>query len=488
MYRILNEKEIEEQRQRIDDMSPEEYDQFVLSRGFDDTWFFADYFLETFGYIITEERVKNPWYFELIWSKLDAGEDINLILPRWHAKTTAVLIWILKQLCYAKVRKLLYIAAKTLWQQGIGKLRWELETNKEIRRLFGNLVPANSDNVKDKRLKRWRDSELELLNGTSVQTLSKWEKVRGQRPNKILFDDPQDNKEVKNRKLVKEFNERVFTSLYNTLLPGGSMCVLWTIIGKACLVLYLKNTKKRPTLERVACDENYNNVLRPEMWSAQSLRERKEGKMVINPDTGEEQRKEGIGTANFNQEFRNIPISSEDALIKDERIKYWTKDMFPERWDRIILGIDPAQKEKEASDPTGVCVVAFSGEKAFVFSSKSIKLSPMKNEAYIEEQYKLYNPDRVVKEDNVEAGITEHLKDKWLRVQSVTATVDKYTRLLEVAPKIEFGNVYFNTTWCGELIYQLTTYPDVEHDDEMDAFVRCLLSKKRTRAVWVKQV
>ncbi|MDR0607086.1 MAG: hypothetical protein LBG52_01750 [Candidatus Peribacteria bacterium] len=60
---------------------------------------------------------------------------------------------------------------------------------------------------------------IELTNGTTLKTMSKGQPVRGQRPSCIFIDDPQENKDVQSKQIVDKFNERIFTSLYNTLLP-----------------------------------------------------------------------------------------------------------------------------------------------------------------------------------------------------------------------------------------------------------------------------
>jgi len=60
-------------------------------------------------------------------------------------------------------------------------------------------------------------------------------------------------------------------------------------------------------------------------------------------------RKQGIGTAYFNQEFRNIPLNTADKTVKEEWIRYYVP---PLDFDYTILAIDPATKTKERSDFT----------------------------------------------------------------------------------------------------------------------------------------
>ena len=59
-------------------------------------------------------------------------------------------------------------------------------------------------------------------------------------------------------------------------------------------------------------------------------------------------------------------------------------------------------------------------------------------------------------------------------IESIWSHKDKHTRLLGVAGQIEVGDVYFLKDSQNSLIEQITQYPDVEHDDEMDALVFAL--------------
>jgi len=101
-----------------------------------------------------------------------------------------------------------------------------------------------------------------------------------------------------------------------------------------------------------ACDENFGNLLRPEKRSVEMLK-RKLKKM---------------GTASFNQEYRHIPMVSGERLVKEAWIKYW--ESIPKKFDRVIMSIDPAVKDGEANDFTGVCVVGVKGDKVFELYSE----------------------------------------------------------------------------------------------------------------------
>lgn len=441
---------------------------FIYAKAFYDRFFFVEYFLQPFTYIIEEARLECPPYFAELRDALDNWWDIDLIVPRWHAKTTGILIRILHSICYGTTKWILYIAKEKLWEKWMWRIRGEMETNQRILAFYWNLVPQNSDDLKDHHLKKRRNTFLEFTNGCRMQTLTMWQSPRGQRTNKVIIDDPQDNGDVVSKDRIEAFNTWVFTSLYNTLLPWWSMAVIWTIVWEMCLVKHLRDDKMRPTIEYQACDEEFNNILRPQMWTKEAL----------------EDRWKKLGSALFNQEYRNVPLARGNTLIRQEWIKVIKKEDLPKAWDKVLMWIDPAITEKESSDYTWWCVVWISWENKYVLASFQVRLTPVKNEEFILSKYNQYNPDYVVKEDNIERWITEHLKLKWVRIKWVIAHKDKYARLLEVAPQIEMWKVFF-CEWNDELIYQLTSFPDTAHDDIMDSFVYALL-EKRTRSVWIK--
>lgn len=203
--------------------------------------------------------------------------------------------------------------------------------------------------------------------------------------------------------------------------------------------------------------------------------------MIKDPKTWKEIRKKGIGTAYFNQEFRNVPLNTADKTVKENWIRFYVP---PLEFDYIILAIDPATKTKERSDFTGICVLWVKEYKKYVMYSRGVKLAPRELEQFIINVNDRFDPYVIVKEDNVEVKLTDDLKARWLPVESIWSHRDKHTRLLWVAGQIEVWDVYFLKEWQEKLIEQLTQYPDVEHDDEMDALVFALTKAQQWLEWW----
>jgi predicted phage terminase large subunit-like protein len=446
-------------------MDSEQLGQYRYSKGRWDMRRRADYLFKENGYMFEEEKLDEiPDHWIEIWNDLDLWIDINLIEPRGHGKTTAILLWILHKLVYKIFTKILYLASEDLGQLGIGRIRGELETNPRLLRVYWNLVPVNSDDMKDKRLKRWKAKEIQLLNWTLLKTTTKNKPIRWQRFARILVDDPEENKDVMNKKNVKKFQNYVFTSLYGCLMPGWTMTLIWTIVWSLCLVKHARDILKRKTIEHEACDAKFENILWPALWSRKSLLARRQK----------------LWTKLFNQEYRNIPIQSDDALIETKWIKH--RERKPLTFDMIVVSLDPKSSLKDAWDYAGFAVLWFKENKAYVLYAKGMRLSPGKAQVFAKQLFEKYKANYILKEDNIERGITERLIAQWLPIRSILAVNDKFTRLVNASSRFEFWNIIFNPDWSQqEAIDQITTFPDTEFDDQMDAIIQALLRYKQRK-------
>jgi len=124
------------------------------------------------------------------------------------------------------------------------------------------------------------------------------------------------------------------------------------------------------------------------MWSIESL----------------EQRKKLIGTTLFNQEFMNIPITNEDAVIKEHWIKYYTE---PPAFEYTMISIDPAISLKESADFSAINVMGYVGNNRYVLHSKGYKVSKNELINIVQHLYEKYKPKKVQVEN---IGAQDYLK------------------------------------------------------------------------------
>lgn len=292
-------------------------------------------------------RYEIPDFHRQLLELSSSGEDVLCIIPRGFAKTTIVSkIGVLWDLLFEEEQSIILIMTKGLGEDVIGDIRFELETNPIIRWIWGDLVPIS--NKAEKTNEKWRQRQLDLLNGCGVKTLTKGESIRGSRPTKVIIDDPQENKDVKNPLMADEFYNWIFTSVYGSINPDeGSMIVLGTVIGNNCFVNKLKQNAEHqdfkvfefPAILEFDEEKFTGKPLWPVRWSLEKLYKRfRKGKKA------------------FMQEYMNVPLILNGSPVFDEEIPFLVKrkplsvesgvNWFVSREDRkdlhVIIGGDLA--------------------------------------------------------------------------------------------------------------------------------------------------
>lgn len=237
MYRHLTQEEVKKAGSIVDHITDEEIRQYLYWRWYYDVGFFIDYFLWQYKTDKkTWQKIESaPFHKDLI-NSLKSDQDTLVIIPRDHAKSTTSFFVMMHDICYGIEPSILLVMPKWLWLETIGKIRDEMETNETIRQVFGQLVPGRS---REEANKRRTQSQLQFLNGVSIETVSMWGSIRGKRPTKIVVDDPQENKDTKNPIITDAFNNWFFSAVYNTLDPTGKCVVIGTIVWSLCLVNFI---------------------------------------------------------------------------------------------------------------------------------------------------------------------------------------------------------------------------------------------------------
>jgi len=443
----------------IRNLTKSEKIQYVYSKWYIDIDFFWDFFLRSWKWKET------PDVHHEIQTALSSKENTNIIIARWHWKTTTILINIIHSLVYEIYGSQLYIASAGLWSESLWKIKYELETNQHIKEVFWNLVPHLDAKAQEQQwTKKWKEKLLELTNGESIETLTKGNPVRWKRPSRITVDDLEENKDVMSTVTVEKTRKWFFSSLYNTLLPWWKIIILGTIVGNMCMVKHIKDTKDWQTIEYKAI-ENWK-PLWTDMWSMEEL----------------EKRKKEIGTILFNQEFMNIPFQVEHTIVKQEHIQYFDYTWQP--FDYINIWVDPAISEKTSSDPFAIVVTAEKWNKKYVLEAIELKernKDPFKATKTLKSIYNKYKANRVTIETIAfQQVMSKLLKAENMAVTDVTPNRDKVTRLMEWQWEFEQGNIYFNREKTFDLVDQLLQFPDVQHDDLVDAMVYSFRKTKKS--------
>jgi predicted phage terminase large subunit-like protein len=140
---------------------------------------------------------------------------------------------------------------------------------------------------------------------------------------------------------------------------------------------------------------------------------------------------------------------------------------------RLYQGVDLAISKKEAADYFAIVTI---GKDQFnniylidVFSGKYSFLQQFNK---IVDRATRYDPIRVFVEANAYQVAQSHLLMALsdVRVKPIITVKDKVTRAWKISIKFENHQVFFPKFGVQEFSDNLIAFPDVDHDDEFDAF------------------
>jgi hypothetical protein len=116
VYDLLTKNAVDRLEALLPTMSIDQKNQWIYSKGFYDKQFFMDFFLPHWQ-VHRGKRIKPCSVHHEIDDSYESGDNINLLLPRGHAKTTRILVNILHDLIYGVWKigvpyDLMYISSK----------------------------------------------------------------------------------------------------------------------------------------------------------------------------------------------------------------------------------------------------------------------------------------------------------------------------------------------------------------------------------------
>lgn len=318
------------------------------------------------------------------------GENRMLIgaLPREHSKTTfgttLVSIYAACKRIKSKVIRsretigpyiVIWSATEREAKEKLEDIKAEFENNKDLREDYGaQILPAKDASG---AYIRYNDLGIILNNGAIIEsrvfkTKARGFKYRGLRPTLYILDDPENDQDVENVKWRDDADKWISKALLNGLDSElGSLIYLGTILHyDSVLHRWLfpdkSSTRKGDHWRRLfvqAPDPDLpegpdNKLVWPERWPMEKYKAKKAQ----------------IGSAAYEQEFRNNPVDSVNQDFKPEYWRYYDPDSFfmegntwylrrpgtdkPERVGMVAMACDPAFMLDKKNDYTAMAVVA----------------------------------------------------------------------------------------------------------------------------------
>lgn len=303
--------------------------------------------------------------------------------------------------------------------------------------------------------------------------------VTGKGADLLIIDDPHSEQEAK----LAATNPEIFDSVYEwytsgprqRLQPGGAIVVIMTRWSKKDLTGRIIQS----AIDREGNDDwevidfpailPSGRPLWPEFWSIEEL----------------EALRSELPASKWNAQYQQNPTAEEGAIVKREWWKMWEPD-HPPPCDFIIQSWDTAFLKSERSDYSacttwGVFYKDENRNDAHIILLDAFKrrmeFPELKEEAF--RQYKNWQPDAFVVEAKASgAPLIFELRAMGIPVQEFTPSRgnDKIVRINSVADLFSSGKVWAPATrWADELIEEMASFPNSDHDDLVDSTTQALI-------------
>ena len=303
--------------------------------------------------------------------------------------------------------------------------------------------------------------------------------VTGKGADLLIIDDPHSEQEA----AMAAGNPDVYTKVYEwytsgprqRLQPGGSIVIVMTRWGDGDLTgrvlrdaIQREKGEQWELIELPAIMPN-GNPLWPEFWSLDEL----------------SALRDELPISKWNAQYQQRPTGEEGALVKREWWRRWKEDR-PPPCSFIIQSWDTAFTKNERSDysacttwgvfnlnedPNDVNVILLDAVQ------RRMEFPELKEAAY--SYYREWSPDAFIIEAKAAGSpLIFELRRMGIPVSEFTPTRgnDKFVRLNSVTDLFRSGKVWCpETRWADEVVEQMASFPNSEHDDLVDSSTQALI-------------
>jgi phage terminase large subunit-like protein len=412
----------------------------------------------------TEKPIEPADFHREIYQLALSTKRAAIAAPREHAKSTVVsLFFVLYCICY-KIRRFIVLISDTEAQAELllTAVRAELETNDRLRADFGDLTGSAN----------WGTQSLTTATGIRLAARGAGQSLRGlrqrqYRPDLVICDDLENEEAVDNPEIRVKL-ERWFKNVVLNLGKSCQVFVIGTILHFDSLLSHLLDADKfkkflKRRLEAIDEERTPASVLWPAKWSHQDLLAKEED----------------IGTTEFEQEFRNLPVNSDTQSFKEADIirhAFRRENLIGKKTVKITA-IDPAISKREKADDFASVTVDID-ERGFlcVTRAEGLHLSFPEQWRFILARYDEEQPIVVgVETVAYQKALKQHVDEvsrethRYIPIVEVQADTDKFRRITSMAPLVENGTIRFCLDGTQKKLISQLLYLGKTKDDVADA-------------------
>ena len=394
----------------------------------------------------------------------DSKQRVAIAAPRGFGKTTlSTIAYPAQKILFQDKKFILPVSATATSAITQGEnLKRELMQNPESNAIFG---PVKSDTFsKDQWITQ---------NGVMVMPRGAGQQVRGllynsHRPDLIIVDDLEDSESVRSAEQRSKLYDWFFSDLCNCVdrsKNNWKIVVIGTVLHEDALLVNLLDDPEWESIRIELCDDDLESN-RPDFISTEEIKAlhtgfKRRGQLDV-----------------FYREYRNIPISTEDATFKQDFFKnYVETDLKISDLLNVVI-VDPAKTVKLHSADSAIVGwgVSRKDHSMYVRDIVSEKLYP--DELYNEMFAMVERLDArilAVEVTSLNEFITQPIKNEMSKrgifciFMELNARDKKENRIAQLVPYYRQGYIYHNPACCQKLESQLMAFPRSKLWDVMDA-------------------
>ena len=393
-------------------------------------------------------------------------QRVAIAAPRGYGKTSTVTVgFASRSILYKTANFIVPISATADKAIMDGEnLKRELEANDYIKAVFGSFKS------REYSMKRWVTS-----NGVTVMPRGSGQQIRGSiegyyRPDLILCDDLEEKEKVRSDEQRLKLKEWFFSDVCNSIdrhRKDWRIVVIGTILHEDSLLQNLLDDPEWESVRLEICDDDYHSKW-PEFMTDEDVKK-----------LAKSLRAQGL-LDEFYREYRNMAVSTEDAVFSPEYFKYFEMpDLEKKRNIVYVILVDPAKTVKLHSAESAVVGVGIDLESARIYVC-DISADRFYPDQLYEQIFLMRAKLRAqvigVEVTSLNEFITQPLRNEIVKrrvpceLLELQARGQKESRVAALAPYYRQGYIHHNSNVCGPLEAQLMSFPRSARWDVMDAF------------------
>lgn len=347
---------------------------------------------------------------------------------------------------------------------GFGRKIKNLMEQEEYQQIFGVRLRADS-----KAAYRWQTD-----GGGEYYAAGVGGNIAGRGADLFVVDDPHSEQDAMSPTALENAWNWYLSGPRQRLQPGGAIILVMTRWGENDLTArLLRQSAMDPKADQWEVIElpaimPSGEPLWPEFWSRDEL----------------ESTKASVSLQKWNAQYMQQPTADTASIIKRDWWKPWQKDDVP-RLHYVMQSYDTAHTKSRTADYSAIHTWGVfypredSPPNVILLDAKKGRweFPDLKRIAY--EEYEYWDPETVLVEAKA-AGLPllQELRASGIPVAEFSPSRgnDKHVRMNSVAPLFEAGLVWYpETSWAEEVIEEMASFPNGDHDDHCDAATQALM-------------